>query len=280
MSSKPADFALSHEFFSETSATASSPVQALGSTQVAASASPGAGSGLFESDDRGLVAYAVLHGKVDPDRQALLDATKQQLADLCGICSAYVGRYAESRRDENFVYDVGLWANVIGHLPLMSGGSPQARHYSGSYAGVEIAGKFLETIMEGAAVEWGAPDAFSSFLQSLGERIRAGLMMGLKNYRVCVLAITLAPTGNGNEFDLGPMLKGYFVEFKEEHRNWLGGCANYNLYDVSFSYSSVAGAFEYKELQDAGLKAAFDVFLQKTPADNIRNSRNFFEGLV
>jgi hypothetical protein len=84
----------------------------------------------------------------------------------------------------------------------------------------------------------------------------------------------------GNEYDILPKLKGYFIDFTEDQRNWSSSCASYSSFDVNFSYRVATSVFNYKALDDATVKQKFDALISGSQIDDIQNSSNFFSGNV
>ena len=236
------------------------------------------GGNVFQSDSDGLLTCILLEQQTSPELQAILDNCKQHLINLCGLASAYVRHQADSQKNPNLVYDTNMWQTVFNHLPLMGPSKFSMQNYSQTCKGVEIATKFLEEIVETVASGGASVADFGKFIQGLGGSIQAGYNSGHKEYHVGAITITLEEVKIGSESDILPKLKGYFIDFTEDQREWSSNCASYNSYSVGFSYRAATSVFNYKALNDPTVKANFDALISGSQIDDIKKSNNFFNG--
>ena len=66
------------------------------------------------SDNDGLINVMLLHPKVEPELQTLLNDQKQNLIDLTGLGTAFVAKQAE--KDSQKKYDIELWQRDISSI--------------------------------------------------------------------------------------------------------------------------------------------------------------------
>lgn len=234
--------------------------------------------GVFNTSDSGLFSCIVAAEQVTPELQKDLDEQKQHLMDLAGVASAYVRHQSDLKKDPNLVYNTTLWQEVYNHLPLMGPSQFERQTFNQSMTGVEVATKFIETII-GAVVTEGASLAdFRNFLQGLGNSIRLGVDKTQKTFSVGSVSIVLTAVQVGGKAEVLPILKGYFVDFSESDTTVYSNCASARHFTMNFDYRSAVSIFNSGALKDAQVKTAFDNFISGNQVDDIKNSSNFFNG--
>jgi hypothetical protein len=238
---------------------------------------------VFTSDSDGLLTCLLLQSQVSPEVQTDLDECKQHLINLTGVASAYVRDQANTQKNPNLVYDTTTWQNVYNNLPMMGPSKYEEQSFSQSCKGVEIATELLATIMAATVSAGAAVEEFGKFIQGLGGSIQLGHKTGTKAYHLAAITIALEEIKVGNNYEILPKLKAYFIDFTEEQSSWSCGCASYNTYDINFSYKVATSVFNYKALNDPKhpeVKAAFDAFIVQHQLDDIQKSVNFFSTTV
>lgn len=233
---------------------------------------------VFNTGDSGLFTCIVAAEQVTPELQADLDAQKQNLMDLAGVASSYVRHQADQKKDPNLVYDTNLWQEVYNHLPLMGPSKFERQTFNQSMTGLEVATKFIETII-GAVVTEGASLAdFTTFLRGLGDSIRLGVEKTKKTFSVGTVSIVLTATQVGGKAEILPILKGYFIDFSESDTTVYSNCASARHFTMNFDYRSAVSIFNSGSLKNPKVKSAFDAFITGNQVDDIANSSNFFNG--
>lgn len=247
--------------------------QARLSKQDAAPSSP---QTVFTTSSSGLLSILLTEQAVSPAVEAELAVRRQQMFDLTGVASAYVRGQASEQKNPNLVYDTMIWQEVFNNLPLMGPSEFVRQQFSQHLRGVEIAGKFLQTILGYAVAAGPVLTQFSSFLQGLGEQIRLGTESGTKSFSVGAISIVLEQQRG----DILGILKGYFLDFSQSQRRIYSNCATAQTFDVSFDYRVATSIFNAGALQNPDVKREFDGFISGTQLDDVKKARNFFKGTV
>ncbi|XAZ19921.1 hypothetical protein LVY75_07195 (plasmid) [Sinorhizobium sp. B11] len=232
----------------------------------------------FNTTDNGLISVILAQPKVPDSVQKELDVQRQNLIDLTGVASAYVRKAADKANDPNKVYDTMLWQSVFNHLPLMGPSQFVKQTMTQNIKGVELAGKFISTIL-GVAVGGGpALASFAEFVSGLGDSIRMGVQTGTKSYSVGTISIVLEGQQVGNEIKINPWLKGYFIDFTQDEKKIYSSCGSAESFSMSFSYRVATSLFNYGALANADVKKKYDAFISGTQIDDIESATNFFDG--
>lgn len=232
----------------------------------------------FNTTDNGLISVVLAQPKVPDSVQKELDVQRQNLIDLTGVASAFVRKTADKAKDPNKVYDTMLWQNVFNHLPLMGPSQFVKQTMTQNIKGVELAGKFISTILGVAAAGGPALASFSEFISGLGDSIRAGFETGTKSYSVGTISIVLEGQQVGNEIKINPWLKGYFIDFSQEQKKIYSSCASAESFSMSFNYRVATSLFNYGALANDDVKKKYQAFISGTQIDDIESATNFFDG--
>lgn len=230
-----------------------------------------------QTDSDGLINIILTQEAVDPNLQNLINEQKQNLIDLTGVGSAYVRRQAAT--DSKLKYSTDLWQQVFNHLPLMGPSKFVKENFSRRTKGVEIAQSFLNFIL-GTVIDPAGSilDEFGNFIRNQGEAIRLGTEKNQDGFEMGTIAIVLEVMKVGNEFQLVPKIKAYFVKFTRENYRFTSSCSSYEEVNIDFEYQSSVAVFNYRSLEDSDVKNKFDEFIGKQQKDDIENSENFFNG--
>jgi hypothetical protein len=267
-----------HEFFEPTRLWSGSVHPAL--TEALADAPPVAptGTSVFTSSANGLLTCILAEQQVSKAVQKQLDIQKQHLMDLTGVASAYVRKQADTQKNPDLVYDTDLWQNVYNHLPLMGPSEFTNETYNESLKGVEVATSFIEMLLGFAAGAGPALTAFSTFLQGLGDSIKAGVQTKDQAYHTASIGMVLETQVIGNETQVIPSLKAYFIDFTEAETNVYSNCASYESFDMSFNYRFCQSVFNSGALQNKAVSKQFNAFIHGTQIDDVKSAQNFFGG--
>lgn len=233
-------------------------------------------SSIFTTGASGLAACILAEQQVSPDVQKVLDTQKQNLTDLTGVASAYVRSQANTQKNPNLVYDTDLWQQVYNNLPLMAESQFVQQTYDETMRGVEVATSFIELILGFATGAGPALDAFATFLGGLGSSIKAGVKTTGQAYHSATIGIVLETQVVGNETQVVPSLKAYFVDFTESETTVYSSCGSYDSFSMSFQYRFAQSVFNYGALADPDVSKQFNAFIHGTPVDDITNAQNFF----
>jgi hypothetical protein len=230
---------------------------------------------VFTTNNDGLAACILAAQEVAPALQQELDAQKQNLIALTGICSAYVRRMAERRQDPDAVHDADLWQQVFVHLPLMSPCQLTRQSYDRSIRGTDIAGSFLDTIMDLTVGGGTALTRFARFVQVLGEQVRTGLGR-TRTFHTTIIAVVLRTQTAGSTTLLVPSLRAYFIDFAPDQTTMVASCASDQSVHMQFEYRFLETLFDYEALHNKSVADQFAQFLRTTQTDDIQNAQNFF----
>ena len=233
-------------------------------------------SSIFTTGASGLAACILAEQQVSPDVQKVLDTQKQNLTDLTGVASAYVRSQANTQKNPNLVYDTDLWQQVYNNLPLMAESQFVQQTYDETMRGVEVATSFIELILGFATGAGPALDAFATFLGGLGSSIKAGVKTTGQAYHSATIGIVLETQVVGNETQVVPSLKAYFVDFTESETTVYSSCGSYDSFSMSFQYRFAQSVFNYGALADPDVSKQFNAFIHGTQVDDITNAQNFF----
>lgn len=231
---------------------------------------------VFTTTPQGLAAVISAAPQVDASVQKQLDAQKQNLTDLTGVASAYVRNQASQQNNPNLVYDTDLWQGVYNHLPLMAQSEFVQQTYNETLKGVEVATSFLELILGFATGAGPALDAFATFLGGLGKSIQAGVKSTGQGYHSATIGIVLDTVVVGNETQVVPSLKAYFIDFTESESTVYSSCASAESYTMNFQYRFCQSVFNYGALADKDVAKQFNAFIHGTQVDDIANAQNVF----
>lgn len=232
----------------------------------------------FKTSDTGLMSIILAQPTVPEAVQKELDTQRQNLIDLTGVASAFVRKTADQKKDPNLVYDTLLWQSVFNHLPLMGPSQFINQTFSQNLKGIEIAEKFVATVLGVATAGGPALASFASFLNGLGTSIRAGFESGTKSYSVGAISIVLEGQQVGNEIKINPWLKGYFIDFVQEQKKIYSSCGSAESFFMSFNYRTATSLFNYGALRDSTVRSKYETFIRGTQIDDIKTADNFFNG--
>jgi hypothetical protein len=238
---------------------------------------PNSGS-VFTTSSNGLVTCILAEEEVDATTQKALDAQKQNLINLTGVASAYVRGQADAQKNPDLVYDTQLWQAVYNHLPLMGPSETTKETFNETMKGVEVATSFISLLLGFVAGEGPALAAFGKFLGGLGDSIRAGVQTKDHTYSTAAIGIVLETQKIGNEIEVQPWLKAYFIDFTQSETNVYSNCASYDSYSMSFEYRVCQSLFNFGALNDTTVAAQFKSFISGTQTDDIQSAKNFFGG--
>ncbi|MFV0460395.1 MAG: hypothetical protein ACK5MT_16665 [Actinomycetales bacterium] len=273
------DIASAHEYFAPISLWRGPvPRQLRAALADAPPVTPNSDS-VFTTSANGLVSCILAAEQVmDADTQKALDVQKQNLINLTGVASAYVRAQADKQKNPNLVYNTQLWQDVYNHLPLMAASQFTQQTFDETMHGVQIATSFIETIL-GFAVGGGpALAGFATFLQGLGSSISAGVKTKSESYSTAAIGIVLETQKVGDELQVLPWLKAYFVDFTESESTVYSNCASAESFHMSFRYRVAQSLFNYRALEDKDVASQFASFVKSTQLDDIESSKNFFGG--
>jgi len=225
----------------------------------------------FTSGDSGCNGIMQLGEKITGDLSPLSSQLNTYLGDFSGLCSSHM----RSLNDNDKLFDPDLWLESFRHLPLISYGNLENTEMSERVRGVEIATKFLSTVVGFATTGGAALVGFQKFLESMGDQIRLGTSKSSNKYNVCMVATGVTM---GNDGRLVANIKGFFLDYEQSKKVVSSNCASYDEYDMSFKYRRIDGVLNYSFL-DKGhedVKKQLDQLLNKSQIDDIAASFNFF----
>lgn len=229
---------------------------------------------LVSSDKDGLINVILLSGEVSESLQDLLNEQKQNLINLTGLATAYVSR--KSQGDPNKKYDVQLWQQVFNNLPLMGPSKFSKQKFSKRVRGIEIAKTFMDFILSSVVDKRPAMDEFRKFIENQGTSIKIGTEKNQDGFQMGTICIVLETMQVGNEIQLVPKLKAYFVKFNRRNFTFSGACAKYEEVDIEFTYETAVGVFNYKALENSKVKEKFNALIGKAQIEDLTQSGNFF----
>jgi hypothetical protein len=226
----------------------------------------------------GLASGINLGQEVPKELEPEAQKQNQYLLDLTGLCSAYVRGQANDNKNQDLLFDTKLWLDCYTNLPLTSEPTYTKQTFSQKVVGIEIAAKFLETIL-GFVV---APASsivvsqFSGFISGLGDQIRAGISSGSKTFQTSSLTSKVIL----KDSRLVPSLEGYFINFTQSQSKIYSSCASAEAFQMTFEYMYAYSEFNYGALSNPDVKKQVDELISGSQIDDIKKSKGFFGAVV
>lgn len=211
----------------------------------------------------------------DPIITAKLVELKSLLISVTTVVTSYINRYADKYGSE-YKTDAALWEKAMSKIPLMGPSKLDTQTYSRKTKGVEIAGDFINLVLDIAAGEGNALTSFKSFLEKQGNALRAGVEENKDFYRTITIGVSVEVVKVGNEIVYIPKIKQYKVNFTRENTTWSSSCASYQEIEMHFDYQYAANVFDYEALKDESIKADFDKFIKGQQKAQIEDASTFF----
>ena len=224
------------------------------------------------ADKDGLIEFICgVELQKDPIVSAKLAELKALLISMTTVVTAYINRKGPKSKT-----DPELWAEAISHLPLMGSSKIDTQSYSRKTRGVEIAGDFINLVLDIATKEGNALNTFKSFLEKQGNALRAGISENKDYYKTITIGISVEVFKVGNEIVYAPKIKQYQVDFSRENSRWSSSCASYEEIEIHFNYMYAANVFDYEALSDPDTRKKFDKFIKSSQQAQIEDASTFF----
>lgn len=211
----------------------------------------------------------------DPIISAKLVELKSLLISITTVVTAYINRYA-SKYGDNYKTDADLWAKALSHIPLMGPSKVDQQTYSRKTKGIEIAGDFINLVLDIAAGEGNALNSFKSFLEKQGNSLKAGIEENKDFYKTITVGIAVEVGKIGNEIVYYPKIKLYRVNFDRENSRFSSMCGSYEEVTIHFDYIYGVGIFDYESLKNPEIKESFDKFITGQQKAQIEDASTFF----
>jgi hypothetical protein len=211
----------------------------------------------------------------DPIISAKLVELKSLLISITTVVTAYINKYAAAYGQE-YKTDADLWAKALSHIPLMGPSKVDQQTYSRKMRGVEIAGDFINLVLDIASGEGNALNNFKSFLEKQGNSLRAGIEENHDFYKTITVGIAVEVGEIGSQIVYYPKIKLYRVNFDRETSKFSSSCASYEEVTIHFDYIYGVGIFDYESLNNPDIKADFDKFITGQQKAQIEDATTFF----
>lgn len=211
----------------------------------------------------------------DPIITAKLAELKSILISITSVVTSYINRYA-NKYGPQYKTDPVLWEKALSNIPLMGPSKIDQQTYSRKTKGVEIAGDFINLILDIASGEGSALTSFKSFLEKQGGALRAGIEENKDYYKTITIGVSVEVFKVGNEIIYIPKIKQYKVNFSRENSKWSSSCASYEQVSIHFDYMYAASVFDYESLKNPEIKASFEKFITGQQKAQIEDATTFF----
>lgn len=211
----------------------------------------------------------------DPIITAELVALKSVLISITTVVTYYINRYSE-KHGSQYKTNSELWEKALSNIPLMGPSKIDTQSYSRKIKGVEIAGDFIDLILDITTGEGKALNSFKSFLEKQGKAVRAGVNENKDYYKTITIGVCVEVSKLGNEIIYFPKIKQYKVNFNRENSKWSSSCASYEMVDMNFDYQYASNIFDYEALKDEKTLKVFNNFIQNQRKVQIENAETFF----
>lgn len=145
--------------------------------------------------------------------------------------------------------------------------------------GVELSTSFLNSMIKWAAATAIAPE-FSTFLETLGEQIHAGIKDQKKTMKTYHLNFTYQPMKNpAGGWNVEATADYYFIDFTTKEKEVFTNCASYEKFDFHFNYLRGRKLLNWAALdstvnQEARL--AWNDAIGGAAKDDVDKAKNFF----
>jgi len=211
----------------------------------------------------------------DPIITAKMAELKSLLISVTSVVTSYINRYAD-KYGAKFKTDPELWEKALSKIPLMGPSKIDNQTYSRRTRGIEIAGDFINLILDIASGEGSALKSFKSFLEKQGGSLRAGIEENKDYYKTITVGVSVEVFKVGNEVIYIPKIKQYKVNFSRENSKWSSSCASYEEINMHFDYLYAANVFDYEALKNNEVKKEFENFVTKQQKAQIEDASTFF----
>ncbi|HET7819809.1 MAG TPA: hypothetical protein VFL70_10920 [Bacteroidia bacterium] len=211
----------------------------------------------------------------DPIITAKLAELKSILISITSVVTSYINRYA-NKHGAQYKTDPVLWEKALSNIPLMGPSKIDQQTYSRKTRGVEIAGDFINLVLDIAAGEGSALTSFKSFLEKQGNALRAGVEENKDYYKTITIGVSVEVFKVGNEIVYIPKVKQYKVNFSRENSKWSSSCASYEQVSIHFDYMYSSSVFDYEALKNPEIKAEFEKFITGQQKAQIEDATTFF----
>ena len=211
----------------------------------------------------------------DPIISAKLAELKALLISLTSVVTSYINRYAQAKGSQ-YKTDAELWEKALSKLPLMGPSKIDLQTYSRRTRGIEIAGDFINLVLDIASGEGQALNSFKSFLQKQGNALRAGVEENKDFYKTITVGVCVEVLKVGNTIMYIPKIKQYKVNFDRQNSRWSSFCGSYDEVSMHFEYLYASNVFDYEALNNPEVKKAFEDFITKQQKAQIEDADTFF----
>lgn len=211
----------------------------------------------------------------DPIVAQKLSELKALLISITSVVTSYINRYSE-KYGKQYKTDAELWEKALSHIPLMGPSKIDNQSYSRRTKGVEIAGDFINLILDIAAGEGKALNNFKSFLEKQGNALKAGIEENSDFYKSITIGVCVEVFKIGAQVVYIPKIKQYKVNFDRNNSKWSGFCGSYEEVSINFDYLYAANVFDYEALNNPDIKKEFDKFLNGQQKAQIDKASTFF----
>lgn len=211
----------------------------------------------------------------DPIVTAKLAELKSLLISLTSVVTSYINRYAAAKGAQ-YKTDADLWELALSKLPLMGPSKIDMQTYTRRTRGVEIAGDFINLVLDIATGEGQALQSFKSFLEKQGGALRAGIEANKDSYKTITVGVCVEVLKIGSQIMYIPKIKQYKVLFTRENTKWSSSCASYEEVDMHFEYLYASNVFDYEALNNPDIKRDFEKFVTSAQKAQIEDASTFF----
>jgi hypothetical protein len=207
------------------------------------------------------------------------------LTSMTGLVSAFMRKQADTKKNPDILFDAKLWETTVEHIPLWDYTNLHRETFSKSLTGIEISTEFLAQ-MVGFAIDIAASaadiKAFTGFLTGLGDKIKAGSTTNNKGFETVNITWGVKFEDKGSAgLQMVPWINAYFIIFSESNKEIYTTCGSYQKYNYNFEYGLINGIWDYQQVKNTpASKASIDSLIAGSVIDDIKNSQNYFGGVV
>lgn len=173
------------------------------------------------------------------------------------------------------------WQDPLSALPEMfyTTTDVEAYTFDQTTKGIEISTSFLNSMVKWAAATAIAPE-FSTFLETLGEQIRAGSKKQKKTMKTYHLNFSYRPMKNSaGEWGVESTADYYFIDFSTKEKEIYSNCASYETFDFHFNYLKGRKLLNWAALDSSVNQEArltWNDAIGGAAKDDVDKAKNFF----
>ncbi|MEP4031319.1 hypothetical protein [Roseibium polysiphoniae] len=211
--------------------------------------------------------------------QTLLTQQQYYLQSGLGLVTAWMSNNFQRQPDK--WADPNNWQAPLSVLPaeFYTPTDITSYHYEEHFKGVEIATSFLTSMVAWAAGAAIAP-AFTNFLTSMGDQIRAGVKSKSKEMNTYHLSFGYQPIQNSaGNWELMTLAEYYFIHFTEKEKTVYSTCASAEVFDFDFKYQKGTLLLNWASMSNPAQKdnkKAWDDVITGSTKDDVEKAKNFF----